>query len=102
MKICLGAYEVCFASGGVEVRRDRQLLYFNRRPVYVSVKTYGAINEFRDMPYDRLEEQDGTARGLILPACTRKRRKRRMRERMSVSGWYTVSQGMSAIRTCLG
>ena len=60
MRICLGAYEVCFASGGVEVRRDRQLLYFNRRPVYVSVKTYGAINEFRDMPYDRLAEQDGT------------------------------------------
>ncbi len=30
------------------------------------------------------------------------RRKRRMRERTSASGWYTVSQRMSAIRTCWG
>ena len=63
MKICLGDYEVCFVNGGVQVSRNRQMLYFNRRPVYVSVKTYGAINEFRDIAYDRVEEQDGTVTG---------------------------------------
>ena len=66
MKICLGPYEVCFADGGVRVSRDHQALYFNRRPVYVSVKTYGAINEFRDAAYDRVEERDGEVTGECL------------------------------------
>ena len=66
MKICLGSYEVCFADGGVRVSRDHQALYFNRRPVYVSVKTYGAINEFRDAAYDRVEERDGAVTGECL------------------------------------
>ena len=66
MKICLGPYEVCFADGGVRVSRDHQALYFNRRPVYVSVKTYGAINEFRDAAYDRVEERDGAVTGECL------------------------------------
>ena len=42
------------------------MLYFNRRPVYVSVKTYGAINEFRDMAYEHAEEKEGTATGEAL------------------------------------
>ena len=66
MKICLGPYEVCFADGGVRVSRDQETLYFNRRPVYVSVKTYGAINEFRDAAYDRVEERDGEVTGECL------------------------------------
>jgi len=63
MKISLGAYEVSFINGGVQVSRGGKLLYFNHRPVYVSVKTYGAINEFRDIAYDRVGEQDGTVTG---------------------------------------
>ena len=63
MKICLGTYEVSFINGGIQVCRDHQPLYFNRRPVYVSVKTYGAINEFRDVAYDGVKEQDGTVTG---------------------------------------
>ena len=38
-------------------------MYFNRRPVYVSVKTFASINEFRDVPYDRVSERDGTVTG---------------------------------------
>ena len=66
MKIGLGAYEVSFANGGVQVCRDGKPLYFNHRPVYVSVKTYGAVNEFRDAAYDRVEEKNGTVTGECL------------------------------------
>jgi len=63
MRISIGAYTVSFENGGVLVSREGKTLYFNRRPVYVSVKTYAAINEFRDIPYDRVEEQDGVVTG---------------------------------------
>ena len=63
MKIIDGAYEIDFENGGVRVSRDGQLLYFNARPVYVSVKTYAAINEFRDVCYDRIREENGTVTG---------------------------------------
>ena len=58
MKISLGAYDVLFENGGIRVLKDGTVLYFNARPVYVSVKTYGAINEFRDIAYDRLYVSD--------------------------------------------
>ena len=63
MAISLGDYQVCFENGGIRVIRDGKTLYFNRRPVYVSVKTYGAVNEFRDIAYDLVEERNGTACG---------------------------------------
>lgn len=63
MRINAGAYEVCFENGGVRVNRDGELLYFNDRPVYVSVKTYAAINEFRDISYDRTYEKGETVTG---------------------------------------
>ncbi len=62
----LGDYQVTFEHGGVQVRKNGELLYFNARPVYVSVKTYGAINEFRDAAYDRTEEKDGTVTGSMV------------------------------------
>ena len=50
-----------------EIRiRDGKTLYFNARPVYVSVKTYAAVNEFRDAAYDRICEQDGAVTGETL------------------------------------
>ena len=58
-----GAYEVRFENGGIRVSRDGKELYFNARPVYVSVKTYAAINEFRDIAYDRVFENNGTVTG---------------------------------------
>ena len=63
MKISAGAYDVCFEQGGIRVVRGGKTLYFNTRPVYVSVKTYAAINEFRDTAYERITEQDGTVTG---------------------------------------
>ncbi|MBR3333821.1 MAG: hypothetical protein IKG23_05990, partial [Clostridia bacterium] len=63
MKIDLGVFSVSFENGGLQVTRDGKTLYFNARPVYVSVKTYAAINEFRDMAYERIDEKDGTVTG---------------------------------------
>jgi len=60
MHLNLGAYELIFANGGLEVKKDGDLLYFNHRPIYVSVKTYGAINEFRDMAYESVYEKNGS------------------------------------------
>ena len=61
MKLNLGAYTVCFQDGGLTVEKDGKVLYFNRRPIYVSCKTYGAINEFRDCAYESIKE---TAMGI--------------------------------------
>ena len=66
MAIRLGDYSVCFDHGGIIVEKGVRTLYFNARPVYVSVKTYAAINEFRDMAYEHAEEKEGTATGEAL------------------------------------
>ena len=63
MTISLGAYGVLFENGGIRVEKEGNTLYFNARPVYVSAKTYGAINEFRDTSYNRLYESDGNVIG---------------------------------------
>ena len=63
MELNIGAYSVCFENGGIRVKRDGKALYFNARPVYVSVKTYAAISEFRDIAYDRVREEDGAVTG---------------------------------------
>ncbi len=54
MTLETGGYRVCFENGGVRVEKDGGTLYFNARPVYVSVKTYAAINEFRDTAYEKV------------------------------------------------
>ena len=56
MQINLGGFKVSFENGGLRVIRDGKTLYFNARPVYVSVKTYAAINEFRDIAYENVYE----------------------------------------------
>ena len=61
MSISLGEYCLRFEHGGLRVTKGERTLYFNRRPVYVSVKTYAAINEFRDTAYEQTEEKDGGA-----------------------------------------
>ena len=63
MEIRLGEYTVCFENGGIRVLHGGKTLYFNARPVYVSVKTYAAINEFRDTGYSRVSERDGVVTG---------------------------------------
>ena len=66
MKLTPGEYHVCFEDGGIRVDKGGKTLYFNARPVYVSVKTYAAINEFRDMAYEHTEERDGAVTGEAL------------------------------------
>ena len=63
MQISLGNYILRFEDGGYRVMRDGQVLYFNARPVYVSVKTYAAINEFQDIGYDRILEKEDAVTG---------------------------------------
>ena len=63
MEISLGNYVLFFENGGIRVAHDGKTLYFNLRPVYVSVKTYAAINEFRDIAYSLVTEKDGTVTG---------------------------------------
>ncbi len=58
MELKVGGCSVVFRDGGIEVMRQGEQLYFNRRPVWMSVKTYGAMNEFRDQPYDHVKLQD--------------------------------------------
>ena len=66
LKFGLGQYEVRFEQGGIRVYKGGTLLYFNARPVYVSVKTYAAINEFRDMAYERVAGKENTIIGEAL------------------------------------
>lgn len=56
----LNDYEIIFKNGGIEVCKNNELLYRNRRPVYVSVKDYGGIVKFRDIAYDCVEEVHGS------------------------------------------
>ena len=58
MELKTGAYILRFQNGGFHVEKNGKCLYFNHRPIYVSVKTYGAINEFRDCAYDTLQHNE--------------------------------------------
>ncbi len=80
MERSLGSYLLHFENGGLEVRRNGQTLYFNRRPIYVSVKDYGGIMAFRDVPYETVAEDGGdvvaagrfvTDNGSVLLVCDR-------------------------------
>ena len=44
MEIKCGNYEVKFEQGGVFVYKGDKLLYFNKRPIYFSIKDIGAIS----------------------------------------------------------
>ena len=64
--LCPGEYSVRFEEGGVRVRKGEKTLYFNQRPVYVSVKTYAAVIEFRDMAYERVTRKGDGVTGEAL------------------------------------
>lgn len=66
LKFSIGKYEVRFEQGGIRVLKGKELLYFNPRPVYVSVKTYGAINVFRDTAYERVYGEENSVIGEAL------------------------------------
>ena len=61
-----GAYELQFENGGIFVAKNGERLYFNRRPVYVSVKDIGAVSVFGDCAYsevNRIHESEVEAKG---------------------------------------
>lgn len=55
MKLVNGQYEMLFENGGVRIVKEGKELYFNARPVYVSVKTIAAVSLFSDVPYGSFE-----------------------------------------------
>ena len=44
------------------LRTAAKVLFFNRRPVYVSVKTEEAMLRFRDIPYGKVTETEESVR----------------------------------------
>lgn len=62
-----GSYTLCFQNGGVEVYRGDGMLYFNRRPMSITVKTISTANEFYDAAYEEVCESNGavTAKGVL-------------------------------------
>ena len=53
-----GEYTLRFEDGGVQILKNGKVLFFNRRPVYVSVKTEEAMLRFRDIPYGKVTESE--------------------------------------------
>ena len=51
MNLICGDYSLVFREGGIEVLKNNKLLYFNKRPMFVTVKTAFAVNEFYDDAY---------------------------------------------------
>lgn len=57
MKLRTGKYDIIFENGGVEIVKDGKVLYFNKRPIYVFVKTAMAVTEFFDKAYDEINKE---------------------------------------------
>lgn len=47
-------YVLSFNDGGVEIQKENALLYYNRRPMYVFVKTAFSVTEFYDAAYEKV------------------------------------------------
>ena len=59
MELQFDNYILSYEDGGIEVRKNGTLLYFNRRPMFVTVKTSFAVSEFYDAAYEKAEMRDG-------------------------------------------
>ncbi len=74
MELTTGSYVLGFVDGGIEILKDGQQLYFNRRPVYVFVKTALSITEFYDEAYESVRATHSGAIGagsITTPAGSR-------------------------------
>ena len=58
VKLQTGDYTLIFADGGAEIRKEGEVLYFNKRPMYAFVKTIMAVEEFFDQAYTEVKETD--------------------------------------------
>ena len=52
MELMYNGYMLKFTGGGIEVSIDDSLLYFNKRPIFVNLKTSLAVTEFHDAAYE--------------------------------------------------
>jgi hypothetical protein len=59
MKLVYANYILNFKDGGLEVHKFNRLLYMNRRPMFVTVKTASAVSEFYDKAYSRINAFGG-------------------------------------------
>lgn len=59
MELNIGSYTLRIQNGGLEVCKEDSLLYFNHRPLFVTVKTAAAISAFYDAPYTQAACRDG-------------------------------------------
>ncbi len=59
MRLTYGDYTLGFIDGGIEVRNGDRLLYFNKRPMFVTVKTAFAVSEFYDKAYADVRASGG-------------------------------------------
>ncbi|NLW11788.1 MAG: hypothetical protein GX028_07220 [Clostridiaceae bacterium] len=99
MELQTGNYKIRFISGGYEVFKDQELLYYNRRPMYAFVKTALSITEFYDAPYEEVAE---SANGLIAEGILRTPTGTELKFHDSfviVSGGLRVDRKVSVIKT---
>ena len=54
--IKFGEYELLFENGGISIFKNNEILYFNKRPIYVSVKNIGAVSIFGESTYSTVEQ----------------------------------------------
>ena len=71
MKLEYGNYTLLFEDGGLVIQKNNKILYYNKRPMFVTVKTVMAISEFYDKSYSKITKKgdDIIAGGtLIVPS----------------------------------
>ncbi len=54
MNLISGDYSIIFREGGIAVNKNNKLLYYNKRPMFVTVKTVLAVNEFYEDAYSEI------------------------------------------------
>lgn len=54
IKLICGNYALTPKDGGIEVHKNNRLLYYNKRPMFVTVKTVFAVNEFFESSYSEI------------------------------------------------
>jgi hypothetical protein len=68
MQLLSGDYALIFKDGGIEVRKNSRLLYFNKCPMFVTIKTASAISEFYNKAYNVIEDSSSDliiAKGIL-------------------------------------
>ncbi len=67
MRLECGSYTLLFDDGGLLIQKNNKTLYYNKRPMFVTVKTVLAISEFYDNAYSDVSKEgdDIVAKGTL-------------------------------------